>query len=104
MTTARDIWAVVPVKDTTQAKQRLAAAVSPDLRRSLALAMVEDVLAVLAAVSDLGGLAVVTVDPTESPSRAATARASWPTGRVQARQLRSVPPRPSWPENIAPPC
>jgi 2-phospho-L-lactate guanylyltransferase len=59
-----DIWAVVPVKDTADAKQRLGDAIAPPLRRRLALAMVEDVLATLAASPGLAGLAVVTVDET----------------------------------------
>jgi 2-phospho-L-lactate/phosphoenolpyruvate guanylyltransferase len=56
------IWAVVPVKDTAAAKQRLAAAVPPKLRPGLALAMLEDVLAALAAASGLAGKLVVTTD------------------------------------------
>src|SRR5262249_28378103 len=48
MTIANGIWAVVPVKDTTAAKQRLAAAVPQHLRQQLMLAMLEDVLAALA--------------------------------------------------------
>jgi len=57
-----DVWAVVPVKDTVDAKQRLGDAVAPQLRQRLALAMLEDVLAALAASPDLAGLIVVTVD------------------------------------------
>jgi 2-phospho-L-lactate guanylyltransferase len=57
------IWAVVPVKDTGAAKQRLAPAVPAALRRQLALAMLEDVLAALAAAPDLAGRLVVTRDP-----------------------------------------
>jgi 2-phospho-L-lactate guanylyltransferase len=60
--THADVWAVVPVKDTTDAKQRLGDAVAPKLRRRLALAMIEDVLAALAAAPGLAGLLVVTVD------------------------------------------
>jgi 2-phospho-L-lactate guanylyltransferase len=56
------VWAVVPVKERDRAKERLAARVPPELRRGLALAMLEDVLAALAAVSGLAGLAVVTID------------------------------------------
>jgi 2-phospho-L-lactate guanylyltransferase len=60
---ATDIWAVVPVKDTTEAKQRLGPAVPAELRRRLALAMLEDVLAALTAAAGLAGIAVVTIDP-----------------------------------------
>lgn len=45
------------------AKQRLAAALAPDLRRRLALAMLTDVLTALAAARDLEGIALVTLDP-----------------------------------------
>jgi len=56
-------WAVVPVKETDEAKQRLAAVLPPALRRAFALAMLEDVLAVLAATPGLAGRVLVTVDP-----------------------------------------
>lgn len=56
------IWAVVPVKDTRDAKQRLAAALPQAQRSALALAMLEDVLEALAATRDLAGIHVVTVD------------------------------------------
>jgi 2-phospho-L-lactate guanylyltransferase len=56
------IWAVVPVKETTGAKQRLAGVMTPALRRVLALTMLEDVLKALAGVPALHGVAVVTVD------------------------------------------
>lgn len=63
MTLAGGIWAVVPVKDTRAAKQRLAPSLSPGLRQSLALAMLEDVLAALARAPDLAGRLLVTTDP-----------------------------------------
>jgi 2-phospho-L-lactate guanylyltransferase len=63
MSNAEGIWAVVPVKDTALAKQRLAPAVPPALRQSLMLAMLEDVLAALAEASGLAGRLVVTTDP-----------------------------------------
>lgn len=63
MTGSRDIWAVVPIKNTSAAKQRLAAAAPADFRRAFALAMAEDVLAALAAAQSLAGIIVVTVDP-----------------------------------------
>jgi 2-phospho-L-lactate guanylyltransferase len=58
-----DLWAVVPVKELDRAKERLAPVLSPELRRRLMLAMLEDVLSALAATPGLAGLAVVTVDP-----------------------------------------
>lgn len=60
----KDIWAVVPVKDTARAKQRLAPALPPHLRQALALAMLEDVLAALAGAADLAGRIIVTNDAT----------------------------------------
>jgi 2-phospho-L-lactate guanylyltransferase len=63
MSMASGIWAVVPVKDTALAKQRLAAAVPPPLRQALMLAMLEDVLAALAEASSLAGRLLVTTDP-----------------------------------------
>ncbi|HEX3952464.1 MAG TPA: 2-phospho-L-lactate guanylyltransferase [Stellaceae bacterium] len=58
-----DIWAVVPVKDTSTAKQRLTGAATPAFRQALALAMLEDVLAALAAAEGLAGRLLVTTDP-----------------------------------------
>lgn len=60
---ATDIWALVPVKETEGAKQRLAPLLTPAQRRELAAVMVEDVLDALAAVSALAGIVVVTLDP-----------------------------------------
>jgi 2-phospho-L-lactate guanylyltransferase len=57
------IWAIVPIKEFSGAKQRLAPRLSPQQRQSLAAIMVEDVLHALAAVSQLAGIVVVTVDP-----------------------------------------
>ena len=62
MNAAADIWAVVPIKATADAKQRLGGAVAPALRPRLALAMAEDVLAALAASPGVTGLIVVTID------------------------------------------
>lgn len=61
--TPGDVWAVIPVKLTEGAKQRLAPTLSAPLRQRLALAMLEDVLEAVAGVSDLGGAILVTVDP-----------------------------------------
>jgi 2-phospho-L-lactate guanylyltransferase len=53
----------VPVKELAQAKQRLAGHLTPQQRRALGAAMLEDVLATLAAVEQLAGILVVTVEP-----------------------------------------
>lgn len=54
--------AVVPFKGTAQAKQRLAPMLAPAQRQELALAMLQDVLRTLAAVSELADILVVTTD------------------------------------------
>ena len=63
MNARRNIHAVVPVKDTGDAKRRLAGVLNGARRQQLALAMCEDVLATLAGVRELAGIVVVTVDP-----------------------------------------
>jgi 2-phospho-L-lactate guanylyltransferase len=74
------VWAVVPIKDTGAAKQRLAGLLPADARRRLALAMAEDVLATLAAVLDLAGIAVVTVDPDAAALAARYGAQVWTDG------------------------
>ena len=59
----RSLWAVVPVKDLQHAKQRLADLLSASERRELFAAMLEDVLAALAASRHLAGILMVTRDP-----------------------------------------
>jgi 2-phospho-L-lactate/phosphoenolpyruvate guanylyltransferase len=58
-----DVWACVPVKEFTGAKQRLAALLSPEQREVLAETMLEDVLTALASATRLAGILVNTVDP-----------------------------------------
>jgi 2-phospho-L-lactate/phosphoenolpyruvate guanylyltransferase len=58
-----NIWAVVPVKETGSAKQRLAGYLPCGVRQRLALAMLDDVLRAVTAVAALRGVVVVTVDP-----------------------------------------
>jgi len=57
------IHAVVPIKDTSDAKRRLANVLCAARRQQLALAMFEDVLATLTGVRELAGIVAVTVDP-----------------------------------------
>lgn len=57
------VWAIVPVKETGNAKQRLAGVLSAEIRQALALAMLEDVLAAVCGAKDLGGVILVTADP-----------------------------------------
>jgi 2-phospho-L-lactate guanylyltransferase len=57
------VWAVVPVKEWADAKQRLAGYLTAEQRRGLAAAMLEDVLETLAKVAELAGILVVTAEP-----------------------------------------
>ncbi|HUB14389.1 MAG TPA: 2-phospho-L-lactate guanylyltransferase [Acetobacteraceae bacterium] len=57
------VWAAVPVKEFTGAKQRLATILSAEQRDVLAATMLEDVLAALAGARRLGGILVNTVEP-----------------------------------------
>lgn len=55
-------YALVPVKDLTHAKGRLAALLSPTERHALARAMLEDVLVALQQASTVDRIALVTTD------------------------------------------
>lgn len=57
------IWAVLPVKDFANAKQRLAEFLNRQERRRLAEKMLEDVLTALVETPALAGVLVVTRDP-----------------------------------------
>lgn len=57
------MWAVLPIKDVTDAKQRLAAVLTPDERQHLFRTMAADVLRTLVHVRGLDGVMVVTRDP-----------------------------------------
>lgn len=57
------VWAVVPVKQLARAKQRLSGLLGPEQRRLLCDAMLDDVLAALAAARGLAGILVVSSDP-----------------------------------------
>ncbi|MDP6604480.1 MAG: 2-phospho-L-lactate guanylyltransferase [Rhodospirillales bacterium] len=74
------IWAVVPVKDGTAAKGRLAGVLDQRERRGLFHAMLEDVLSCLSRVDGLSGTIVVTRD----------ARASALARSIGARVIREA--------------
>lgn len=57
------IWAVVPAKRFSLAKQRLAPVLSQDERTMLARVMLQDVLATLSVTPGLAGIVVVSSDP-----------------------------------------
>ena len=56
-------WAILPVKEMAEAKQRLAPLLSPEERIGLMQVMLRDVLAALSAAQGLAGIALVTLDP-----------------------------------------
>src|SRR5580704_7647324 len=58
-----DVWAAVPVKAFTGAKQRTASVLTPEQREVLAATMLEDVLSALAGATRLAGILVNTIDP-----------------------------------------
>lgn len=58
------MWAVLPAKNFTDAKQRLASVLDADARRGLFQAMYKDVLTTLCSVDALDGVLVVTRDDT----------------------------------------
>lgn len=57
------LWAVLPVKDLPDAKQRLGGVLSARERQALLRAMLQDVLSALAASAGLSGILLVTRDP-----------------------------------------
>jgi len=61
--TQTGIWAVMPIKNIEDAKQRLSACLSQAERQALFRAMIEDVLDALSASETLSGVLVVTRDP-----------------------------------------
>ncbi len=102
------IGAVLPVKDTGDAKQRLAGFLSAAERQRLALAMAEDVLETLARVPGLSDILVVTRDeraaalaarhgarvltePSNDGQSAAVERAAAAFGRTGVDSLLQVP-------------
>jgi 2-phospho-L-lactate/phosphoenolpyruvate guanylyltransferase len=58
-----DIWAVIPVKEFVDAKDRLSGLLSPQQRRRLAETMLMDVLDAVAGSRHLAGIVIVTLDP-----------------------------------------
>jgi 2-phospho-L-lactate/phosphoenolpyruvate guanylyltransferase len=58
-----NVWAGVPVKAFTGAKQRMASILTPVQREVLAATMLEDVLSALAGATRLAGVIVNTIDP-----------------------------------------
>jgi len=92
------LWAVVPVKNLQDAKQRLASVLSAGERHGLFRAMLEDVLSALSECRGLAGVLLVTRDPEaatlaacygarvleEEESRGHTAASSFGAGTLAA--------------------
>jgi 2-phospho-L-lactate/phosphoenolpyruvate guanylyltransferase len=76
----RDVWAIVPIKETVFAKQRLAKTLSPARRQELAVAMFEDVMQALSASHGLAGVAVVTLDQSATQIAAHWGAEVWTDG------------------------
>jgi 2-phospho-L-lactate/phosphoenolpyruvate guanylyltransferase len=58
-----DVWAAVPVKAFTGAKQRMASILTAEQREVLAATMLDDVLLALTGATRLAGILVNTIDP-----------------------------------------
>ncbi|MBX3550886.1 MAG: 2-phospho-L-lactate guanylyltransferase [Pseudolabrys sp.] len=63
MPATRSIWAVIPVKEVTGAKQRLNGGVPPHLHVPLVRTMLEDVVAAVSQARGLAGFIIATLDP-----------------------------------------
>lgn len=57
------LWIIIPVKDTSQSKQRLSERLSASERQKLAHAMLEDVLEAVVKLRDRAPCTLVTIDP-----------------------------------------
>ena len=86
-----DIWAVVPVKETAAAKQRLAGLLVAGARRQLALAMLADVLQAIAGVPELAGIVAVTVDPDAADIALRAGEQAWSEAHAMVTPARSWP-------------
>jgi 2-phospho-L-lactate guanylyltransferase len=84
------VRALVPLKDLVQAKTRLAGLLSPSERRALAQAMLEDVLAVLAAQPQLEGITLVSDDPSAHLLAAQFGAAHWRESELGSRGLNGI--------------
>ena len=57
------LWALVPVKELSRSKQRLATALEPDDREGLVFAMLQDVLTAIRDISVIDGILVISRSP-----------------------------------------
>ncbi len=84
------VQALVPLKDLVQAKTRLAGLLSPSERRALAQAMLEDVLAVLAAHPQVEGVTLVSDDPSAHLLAAQFGAVHWRESELGSHGLNGV--------------
>lgn len=84
------VQALVPLKDLVQAKTRLAGLLTPSERRALAQAMLEDVLAVLAAHPEVAGITLLSDDPGAYLLAAQFGAAHWAESELGCRGLNAV--------------
>jgi 2-phospho-L-lactate guanylyltransferase len=84
------MWALVPVKNLLQAKQRLSGVLSPDERRKLFRAMLEDVLTVLGNHPQLDDVLLVSDDPTAQLLAKYHRVAYLPESQLNVRGLNDV--------------
>ena len=82
--------ALVPLKDLVRAKTRLAGLLAPSERRALAQAMVEDVLALLAAHSCVDSINLVSDDPSAHLLAAQYGARHWPESELGCRGLNNI--------------
>ena len=84
------VQALVPLKDLVRAKTRLAGLLSPSERRALAQAMVEDVLALLAAHPFVDGINLVSDDPSAHLLAAQYGARHWPESELGCSGLNNI--------------
>ena len=84
------LWALLPLKDFVNAKQRLAGVLAPHERRRLFQAMVDDVLTVLAKHPDIDNTVIVSDDPSAELLAEHYGVSYWPEFAVQGSGLNSV--------------
>ena len=82
--------ALVPLKDLVTAKTRLAGILRPSERRALALAMVEDVLAVLAPHPDISRVVLLSNDPGAHLLAEKYAAEYWPESGFEGTGLNAL--------------
>ena len=81
---------LIPLKDLVRAKTRLAGLLAPSERRALAQAMVEDVLALLAAHPDIARINLVSDDPSAYLLAAQYGALHLPESELGCRGLNNV--------------